>query len=94
MRDTDKKIAEWLGYEVEPLNMNSDYRWMASKQDKLDAKLDGGVDPYLTPFPHYSTEDADAITLLPVLVERGYTYCLTYDEECQEHGLAIFEKGD
>jgi hypothetical protein len=26
--------------------------------------------------PHYTTSDADAITLLPVLVERGYDWSL------------------
>lgn len=72
MTEQDKLIAEWLGCIVEPLSIaRYGYCWMATPENITDAKVDG-ADPFVTLLPHYTTSDADAISLLPVLVERGW----------------------
>ena len=62
MRTTeDVKIAEWLGWKWHPEKKSSmhDPYWSAPY-----GKAKG--------LPAFSTSDADAIQLLPVLVEKGY----------------------
>jgi hypothetical protein len=67
-REKDKKIAEWCGWHITELGNIAD-------KNKLGYIYDFGK-----PCPHYATSDADAITLLPELVRRGYgPYLMPYN---------------
>jgi len=68
--ETNRLIAEWVGFEVEPLTISlTKERWMSSAEDKKRAAIEG-CDPYVTPLPDYQHSNAAAIELLPVLVEK------------------------
>lgn len=61
-RETDKKIAEWLGYKS--------VKHCPCGEDCDSVETPDGIE-YLR---YYSEDDADAVSLLPVLVERGHTF--------------------
>ena len=66
-RETDKRIAKWLGwFQLENGN------WYHNKTlQKTEYKYLIG-----STLPLFSTSDSIAITLLPVLVTRGYHYSI------------------
>jgi len=58
-REDDAIIAEWLGWT--DCRKRAQGEWGGFTPDNYGAII-----------PHFTTSDADAISLLPVLVERGY----------------------
>lgn len=77
--DVNERIARWAGVP-EPVPMEK----IGAVVGTLFSK-DGPVLPdnlrLSTTWPDYQKSDAAAMTLLPVLVERGYTFRLYYTKE-------------
>ncbi|MDD2365158.1 MAG: hypothetical protein PHN84_03245 [Desulfuromonadaceae bacterium] len=69
----DEKILQWLGWEKD----KDPAFFKFPKQGRTDAKFMLAVD-----VPKYSTSDAVAVTLLPVLTEKGFKCTL---ESCPSH---------
>lgn len=85
MREAAKKIAEWLGHTTTFNEYSLEIQGTAGifvhkectcgKESRLGKKYNQ-VDTAPLCQCNYATSDADAISLLPVLVERGFYFIL------------------
>lgn len=66
MREDDIKINEWLGLKPHIFLGDS---WLITRSNGFSEVM-----------PEYYTSDSDAVTLIPVLVERGYGVSLVAQE--------------
>lgn len=73
----DKKIAEWLGWTY------ANGHWYADRNDQRKRR---------NLLPNWSTDDSIAITLLPVLVERGYCPELYYTVDSEGFAAWYFSE--
>lgn len=80
-KEADKKIAEWMGFKV---IAGSVYLY----EDERGWYRDGTL-------PNYSESNIDAITLLPVLVEKGYTAIVSgVPADCHQWDCRILSNDD
>lgn len=81
--EINKKIAKWLG-------------WCFVDAPVPHFRKLEGVDIHVRPIdmmPDYEHSDSDAVTLLPILVERGYYPALCYHESGDYKGNWVMDFG-
>ena len=79
-RETDRIIAEWLGWKPCRDEDGEQYAWFTPTGFKMVSDID-------------FDKDSDAITLLPVLVDKGY-YCKLEADDYYDKRLWRFDISD
>ena len=83
-REEDRKLCEWAGWTTNA-QADADPVWIRFKDTTGRFGLT---------LPYYTTKDEDVIQLLPVLVERGLSPILEYEDDINLWSCAIFKRGE